>query len=104
MEDRQINRLRLLILKFYDIMNFERLKFNAQQENRLEALKSFKKKCGYIFKGSLVNISNERKCILVQDWLGPEGQKIYDSLDWSEDEDVNDLRSDVDETGLCWKS
>ena len=73
-----------------NIMNFERPKFNAQQENRLEALKCFKKKCGYIFKGSLVNISNERKCILVQDWLGPEGQKIYDSLDWSEDEDVND--------------
>ena len=20
------------------------------------------------------------KCILIQDWLGPEGQKIYDSL------------------------
>lgn len=56
-----------------NIMNFERPKFNAQQENRLEALKAFKpkslKKCGYIFKGSLVNISNERICILVQDWL-----------------------------------
>ena len=51
-----------------NIMNFERPKFNARQENRLEAL----------------------KCILVQDWLGPEGQKIYDGLDWSEDEDVND--------------
>ena len=37
-----------------------------------------------------MNISNERKCILVQDWLGPEGQKIYDSLDWFEGEDVND--------------
>jgi len=24
-----------------------------------------------------------------QDWLGPEGQKIYDSLDWSGNEDVN---------------
>ena len=46
-----------------NIMNFERPKFNARQENRLEALKSFKKKCGYIFKGSLVNISEERKCI-----------------------------------------
>ena len=45
--------------------------------------------CGYIFKGSLVNISEERKCILVQDWLGPEGQKLYDSLDWGEGEDVN---------------
>ena len=37
-----------------------------------------------------MKISNERKCILVQDWLGPEGQKIYDSLDWPEDADVND--------------
>ena len=72
-----------------NIMNFERPKFNARQENRLEALKAFKKKCGYIFKGSLVNISDERKCVLVQDWLGPEGQKIYDSLDWEEGEDVN---------------
>ena len=72
-----------------NIMNFERPKFNARQENRLEALKAFKKKCGYIFKGSLVNTSEERKCILVQDWLGPEGQKIYDSLDWGDDEDVN---------------
>ena len=71
-------------------MNFERPKFNAQQENRLEALKAFKKKCSYISKGSLVNISNGRNCILVQDWLGPEGQKIYDSLDWAEGEDVND--------------
>ena len=72
-----------------NIMSFERRKFNARQENRLEALKAFKKKCGYILKGSLVNISEERKCILVQDWLGPEGPKIYDSLDWGEDEDVN---------------
>ena len=52
---------------FGNIMNFERPMFNARQENRLEALKAFKKKCGYIFKGSLVNISEERKCILVQD-------------------------------------
>ena len=72
-----------------NIMNFEQPKFNAHQENRLKALKAFKKKCGCIFKGSLINISEERKCILVQDWLGPEGQKIYDSLDWGEDEDVN---------------
>jgi len=33
-----------------NIMNFERPKFNARQENRLKALKAFKKKCGYIFK------------------------------------------------------
>ena len=36
-----------------------------------------KKKCDYIFKRS-ESISKERKCIPVQDWLGPEGQKIYD--------------------------
>ena len=74
-----------------NIMNFERPNFNARQENRLEALKAFKKKCGYIFKGSLVNISHseERKCKLVQDRLGPEGQKIYDSLDWGKGEEVN---------------
>ncbi|XP_068692890.1 uncharacterized protein [Montipora foliosa] len=70
-----------------NIMNFEQPKFNIRQENRLEALKAFKKTCGYIFKGSLVNISEERKCILVQDWLGPGRQKIYDSLDSGEDED-----------------
>ena len=74
---------------FGNIVNFEQPKFNARQENRLEALKAFKKKCGYIFKRSLVNISEERKCILVQDWLGPEGQKIYDSLDWGEGDGVN---------------
>ena len=73
-----------------NIMNFERPKFDSKQENRLEALKAFKKKCGYIFRGSLINMSAERKCILVQDWLGEEGQKIYDSLDWQEGEDVND--------------
>ena len=62
-----------------NIMNFERPKFDSRRKNRLEALKAFKTKCGYIFKGSLV-----------QDWLGSEGQKIYDSLDWFEDEDVID--------------
>ena len=70
-------------------MNFEQLKLNAHPEDCLEALKAFKKKYGYIFKGSLVNTSEERKCILVQDWLRLEGQKIYDSLDWGDDEDVS---------------
>ena len=41
-------------------------------------------------KGSLVNISDETKCVLVQDWLGPEGQKISDSLDRAEGENVHD--------------
>ena len=59
------------------------------KENRLEALKAFKKKCRYIFKGSPVNISEERKCILVQDRLGPVGQELHDSLDWGESKDVN---------------
>ena len=36
-----------------NIMNFERPKFNARQENRIKALKAFKKKCGYIFKGNI---------------------------------------------------
>ena len=72
-----------------NIMNFERPNFNTRQENRLEALKAFKKKCGYIFKGNLVNISEERKCILVQDWLGPEGHKIHGSLGCGEGEYVN---------------
>ena len=57
-------------------MNFERPKFNRRLENRLVATRAFKKKSGYIFKESLVNISNERKCILVQDWFGPEGQRF----------------------------
>ena len=47
-----------------NIMNFERPKFNARQENRLEALKAFKKKCGYIFRGRSVywyKIGSDRK-------------------------------------------
>ena len=46
-----------------NIMNFERPTFNRRLENRLVAIRVFEKKSGYIFKGSLVNISNERKCI-----------------------------------------
>ena len=38
----------------------------------------------HLQKKSCESVSNERKCILVQVWLGPEGQKIYDSLDWFE--------------------
>ena len=39
-----------------NIMNFKRPNFDPRrQENRLEALRTFKKKCGYIFKRSLVN-------------------------------------------------
>ena len=38
----------------------------------------------HLQKKSYESISNERKCILVQDWLSPEGQKIYDNLDWFE--------------------
>jgi len=88
-EEAEVARSQNPAAHFSGNMSFERPKFNARQEDRLEALKAFKKKCGYIFKGSLVNISEERKCILVQDWLGPEGQKIYDSSDWGEDENVN---------------
>ena len=35
-----------------------RPKFNPRLENRPEALRAFKKECGYIFKESLVNISS----------------------------------------------
>ena len=73
-----------------NIMNFERPKFDSRQENGLESQKALKKNCGFIFKRSLVNISDERKYVLVQDWHGPEGQKINDSLDWAEGENGND--------------
>ena len=39
-----------------NIMNFKRPNFDSRrQENRLEALRIFKKKCRYIFKRSVVN-------------------------------------------------
>ena len=40
-----------------NITKFERPKFSPRLENRPEALRAFKEECGYIFKGSLVNIS-----------------------------------------------
>ena len=44
--------------------------------------------------------------ILVHDWLGPESQKIYDSLDWFEGaDDVSRLQTEVrDEVGESGKS
>ena len=44
--------------------------------------------------------------ILVHDWLGPESQKIYDSLDWFEGaDDVLRLQTEVrDEVGESGKS
>ena len=33
----------------------DQISIPGRQENRLEALRTFKKKCGYIFKRSLVN-------------------------------------------------
>ena len=33
-----------------NIMNLKQPKINTRQENRLEALKAFKKKCGYVYK------------------------------------------------------
>ena len=44
--------------------------------------------------------------ILVHDWLGPESQKIYDSLDWFEGaDDVLRLQTEVrDEIGESGKS
>ena len=43
-------------------MNFKRPNFDSRcQENRLEALRTFKKKCGYIFKRILVNRFRAKK-------------------------------------------
>ena len=53
------------------------------------SLESFSCFAGYRYL-SINSAAVSVTCSLVQDWLGPEGQKIYDSLDWSEDEDVND--------------
>ena len=48
----------LKMLDFFtgNIMSFERTKFNPRL---VVAIRAFKKKCGYIFKESLVSISNE---------------------------------------------
>ena len=56
----------------------------ACQRNRFEALKAFKKKCGYMFKASFVNLSEGKKCILVQDRVEPEGRQFK----WGEDEEL----------------
>ena len=58
----------------------------------------------YLQKKSCESVSNERKCILVKDWLRPEGQKIYDSLDWFEGADdalrlQTEVRDEVAEGG-----
>lgn len=46
---------------------------------------------GYIFEWSLVRISDERKCLLVQDLLGPDDRKSFDTSDSAEGEDMNDF-------------
>ena len=58
----------------------------------------------HLQKKSCESVSNERKCFVVQDWLGPEGQKIYDSLDWFEGADdvlrlQTEVRDEVRESG-----
>ena len=60
--------------------------------------------CCYYETCRCESVSKERKCILVLDWFGPEGQKIYDSLDWFEGADdvlrlQTEVRNEVGESG-----
>ena len=76
---------------FYNgnIMNLERSKFNS-------VLKKIASKHWEPLKRKVVTYSKEVLWIdfqLVQDLLGPKGQKIYDNLDWFEDDDVLRLRT-----------
>ena len=72
-----------------NIMNFERSKFNS-------LLKEIAFKHWEPLKRKVVTYSKEVSWIvfeLVQDLLGPKGQKIYDNLDWFEGDDVLRLRT-----------
>ena len=74
------------------IMNFERSKFNS-------LLKKIASKHWEPLKRKVVTYSKEVLWIdfeLVQDLLGPKGQKIYDNLDWFEGDDLLRLR-----TAMC---
>ena len=67
-----------------NIMNLERSKFNS-------VLKKIASKHWEPLKRKVVTYSKEVLWIdfeVVQDLLGPKGQKIYDNLDWFEGDDV----------------
>ena len=79
-----------------NIMNFERSKFNS-------LLKEIAFKYWEPLKRKVVTYSKEVLWIvfeLVQDLLGPKGQKIYDNLDWFEGDDVLRLRTAMSGTML----
>ena len=72
-----------------NIMNFERSKLNS-------LLKKIASKHWEPLKRQVVTYSKEVLWIdfeLVQDLLGPKGQKINDNLDWFEGDDVLRLRT-----------
>ena len=72
-----------------NIMNFERSKFNS-------LLKKIASKHWEPFKRKVVTYLKEVLWIdfeLLQDLLGPKGQKIYENLDWFEGDDVLRLRT-----------
>ena len=72
-----------------NMMNLERSKFNS-------VLKKIASKHWEPLKRKVVTYSEEVLWIdfeLVQDLLGPKGQKIYDNLDWFEGDDVLRLRT-----------
>ena len=89
-------------------MNFKRTNFDSGSSRKSPlGIENLQKEMWlYLQKKSCESFLNERKCILVQDWLGPEGQKIYDSLDWFEGaDDVLRLQTEVrDEVGESGKS
>ena len=72
-----------------NMMNLERSKFNS-------VLKKIASKHWEPLKRKVVTYSKEVLWIdfeLVQDLLGPKGQRIYDNLDWFEGDDVLRLRT-----------
>lgn len=74
-----------------NVMKFERPRFSANQENQIEAFKGFEKKCNYIFRGSLVNISDQRTCICSLSRMVKSCAKSLHQ--WTENKDPNDYET-----------
>lgn len=72
-----ISNPRILYGKHHELRK-NKVQFSPRQSPRSErnVFKSWKAEVLWAVR------TNERKCILVDDWLGPEGSKIYDSLEF----------------------